>query len=61
MDEVMMQQWAVGMATLLDKIEKVADDEDAVLNLCHQRFAMAEECGLEIKWLGPTHGEEIVQ
>ena len=50
-----MQQWAVGMATLLDRIEAAADDEDAVRELCHERFALAESCGFRIEIMGAAN------
>ena len=46
--------WAVGMCTLLDEIEQVADDEEAVRALCRARFRVAEENGVTIEFLGPA-------
>ncbi len=56
MAEVDYEKWAIAMCSLLDRIEDVADDEDAVLKLCRGRFELAEEHGLEVDFLGPTSG-----
>ena len=46
------EAWAVDLCSLLDRIEMVADDEEAVRELCHGRFALDEKHGLEIVFLG---------
>ena len=54
------QAWAVAMCSLLDEIEGaadgiVSDTGDIVLvhQLLRSRFALSEEHGLEVRFLGP--------
>ena len=47
------ETWAIEMATLLDRIEFVADDEEAVRKLCAGRFDIAERCGFDVIFTGP--------
>ncbi len=54
-------RWAQGLATLLDRIEQVSDDEEAVLKLCSQRLDLAELCGFRIEYLGLVSGEGDMQ
>ncbi len=50
---VFCKPWAVDMCGLLDEIERVSNDEN-VRALCRHRFALAEQHGLTIKFLGPV-------
>ena len=52
MASVNYEAWAVDLDGLLDRIEMVADDEDAVRELCYGRHALAEKHGLEVVFLG---------
>jgi hypothetical protein len=45
------EEWALGMCGLLDEIERISDDKD-VRALCRHRFALAEQHGLTIEFLG---------
>ncbi len=50
------EAWAVDMCSLLDRIELVSGDEQAVRDLCAGRFDMARKHGLEVKMQGETTG-----
>ena len=45
--------WASDLCTLLDRIEMVADDSDAVKKLCRFRFEIAEKHGMTVEFFGP--------
>ena len=51
-----IEEWASELCALLDRIEMVADDEDAVRDLCRQRFAVAEKHGLTVVFGEPASG-----
>ena len=50
--------WALGMCRLLDKIEGVYDDPEAVHKLCQDRFELAREHGLTVEIIGLTSGTD---
>lgn len=50
------ERWALAQTDLLDRIEAVADDEEAVRVLCRGRFELAEQHGLTVEFLGPHTG-----
>ena len=58
MSEIDYEAWALEMCALLDRIEAVADDEDAVRKLCRGRFALAKKHNLTVTFLGPTSGTD---
>ena len=51
-DDVDFQAWGADLSTILDAIEQVADDEEAVRRLCRFRFRIAEQHGLTIVFSG---------
>ena len=51
-DQVDYQAWAVDLLSVLDAIEQVADDEEAVRRLCRFRFTIARQHGLTIVFSG---------
>ena len=48
--------WALEMCALLDRIEAVADDEEAVMVLTQGRFKIAERHGFTVVFDGRTTG-----
>ena len=50
------RDWAVELCTLLDRIEMVADDEEAVRELLQGRFDIARNHGFEVVIDGPASG-----
>ena len=50
------QAWALDMCNLLDRIEAVFDDAEAVKKLCHARFALGEKHGLTFEIIGLASG-----
>jgi len=46
--------WAIAMCSLMDRIQMVADDEEAVRKLLSWRFGIAEQHGIKIDILGPS-------
>ncbi len=51
-EEIDYQAWAVDLSSVLDAIEQVADDEEAVRRLCRFRFRLARQHGLTIVFSG---------
>jgi hypothetical protein len=58
MTDMNWEAWAIDMCSLLDRIELLHDDGEAVYELCQGRFDMAREHGLEVQMLGPTSGRD---
>ena len=56
--EVLDNMWGYlgSLCTLLDKIELASDDEDAVRQLCHQRFEIARNHGFTVEFENETSG-----
>ena len=50
------QGWALDMCTLLDRIEAVCDDPEAVHKLCRERFTLGEKHGLTFEIIGLASG-----
>ena len=50
------ESWAIEMLTLLDRIEAVADDEEAVRILTQGRFEIAERHGFTVEMGEQTTG-----
>ena len=50
------QAWALDMCSLLDRIEAVCDDSEAVHKLCRGRFALFEKHGLTFEIGGLASG-----
>ena len=51
-DNINYEQWAKDLSYLLDAIEAVSHDEDAVHALCRQRFSIARAHGLRVEFMG---------
>lgn len=49
--------WGSDLMSLLDRIEIVADDADAVRVLAQERFAIGKKHGFEITFEGGASGE----
>ena len=54
--ELDWQAWALDMCNLLDRIEAVCDDTEAVHKLCQGRFALGEKHGLTFEIIGLASG-----
>ena len=48
--------WVAELCTLLDRVEMVADDEEAVRELLHGRFDIAKKHGLDVVFEGSASG-----
>ncbi len=46
-NEIDYEGWARAMCVLLDRVEAVTEDE-IVLKICSDRFALAEQYGLDV-------------
>ena len=55
-DKMDWQAWALDMCTLLDRIEFVSDDSEAVHKLCQGRFGLARKHGLTVEITGFASG-----
>ena len=54
--ELDWQAWALDMCSLLDRIQRVRDDPEAVWKLCEGRFDLARNHGITVEMTGLASG-----